>query len=130
MPISKTNDDGTEPKVVTEEEYRKKMESQIRENILAEIKAESEKTPVDGNKSAKPQKKQKKTTESGTGRHQFSLRLQPEMFTKLSQSADAESRSITNLIITYLDLVQHIPTWELRQILDNANGTRSRRKRR
>lgn len=128
MPISNKPKDESEPKVVSEEEYRKKMEGEIRAQLEAEMANETVEEPSTVKKD-KPKDK-KKTTSSGKGRHQFSLRLQPEMFARLSQSADAESRSITNLIITYLELVQHIPTWELRQILDNSNGTRSRRKRR
>ncbi len=124
MPISTKPTDSSEPKIVSEEEYRKKMEAEIRAEMAAETAATVEKA------APKKEKKVKKITSSGTGRHQFSLRLQPEMFQRLSQSAEAESRSITNLIITYLDLVQHIPTWELRQIIEEANGTRSRRKRR
>tara|TARA_Y100000004_G_C8943068_1_gene424981 strand:+ start:348 stop:731 length:384 start_codon:yes stop_codon:yes gene_type:complete len=127
MPISNKPKVEPEPKVVSEEEYRKKMEAEIRAELEAEMTSKTAKEPVPVEKS---KSNGKKTTSSGKGRHQFSLRLQPEMFSRLSQSADAESRSITNLIITYLELVQHIPTWELRQILDNSNGSRSRRKRR
>tara|TARA_B100000900_G_scaffold382524_1_gene369759 strand:+ start:4356 stop:4739 length:384 start_codon:yes stop_codon:yes gene_type:complete len=127
MPISNKPKVDAEPKVVSEEEYRKKMEAEIRAELQTEMASKTAKNPIASEK-GKPNGK--KTTSSGKGRHQFSLRLQPEMFSRLSQSADAESRSITNLIITYLELVQHIPTWELRQILDNSNGSRSRRKRR
>ncbi len=104
-------------KVVSEEEYRASMEKEIREKILAELKANPKK------------KKEKLKTDTGSNRHQFSLRFQPSMFEWLTQAAENESRSITNLITTYLELVQHIPTWELRQILDAQSGSKRRSKR-
>jgi predicted HicB family RNase H-like nuclease len=125
VPITKTppeDEPEAEPVVVTEEAYRAQMGDEIRREIQAEMAK---------NLDARPKKKKRKTKESpGGNRHQFSLRLSPDVFQRLQEAAGFESRSITNLVITYLELVYTIPTWELRQILDDYNGRRSRRKQR
>jgi predicted HicB family RNase H-like nuclease len=124
MPITVTppkDEPEAEPVIVTEEEYRAKMEAEIRQEVLADIE-------LSGRRSRG--RKKKKTTSVGGNRHQFSLRLSPDVFQRLQEAASFESRSITNLVITYLELVYTIPTWELRQILDDYNGRRSRRKQR
>jgi len=108
-----------EVKVVSEEEYRASMREELRLEVLAEIQAKERKA-----------KKAKKQTDTGSNRHQFSLRFQPDMFQWLTQAAENESRSITNLITTYLELVQHIPTWELRQLLDNESRKRRSKRNR
>lgn len=115
---SKPDDEGKEPepKIVTEEEYRAQMEAEIREDVLAQL-------------GSKSKKKKKKIVSEGGTRHQFSLRLAPDVFKRLQEAAEFESRSITNLVITYLELVYTIPTWELRQILDDYNGGRSKARR-
>lgn len=107
-----------EVKVVSEEEYRASMREELRLEVLAEIQAKERKA------------KAKKQTDTGSNRHQFSLRFQPDMFQWLTQAAENESRSITNLITTYLELVQHIPTWELRQLLDNESRKRRSKRNR
>lgn len=108
-----------EVKVVSEEEYRSSMREELRLEVLAELQAKERKA-----------KKAKKQTDTGSNRHQFSLRFQPDMFQWLTQAAENESRSITNLITTYLELVQHIPTWELRQLLDNESRKRRSKRNR
>ena len=113
-------------KVVTEEEYRERMKAEIRREVEQELRASPKGADTGGGKRKKAEKK----TDAGRNRHQFSLRFQPEMFAWLTQAAENESRSITNLITTYLELVQHIPTWELRQLLDNESRKRRSKRNR
>lgn len=128
MPITPPKQKSTAPeqkpedvKVVTEEEYRERMRDEIRKEVEEEVRAE---------KGSRKRKKPEKQTDAGRNRHQFSLRFQPEMFAWLTQAAENESRSITNLITTYLELVQHIPTWELRSLLDNESRKRRSKRNR
>lgn len=108
-------------KVISEEEYRARMRDEIRKEVEDEMKAE---------RVTSKRKKGEKQTDAGRNRHQFSLRFQPDMFAWLTQAAENESRSITNLITTYLELVQHIPTWELRTVLDNESRKRRSKRNR
>ena len=63
MPISKPEKDATEPKVVSEEEYRKTMESEIRTQIEAEMAVvQDAKTVKEKEGQVRAAERKKKTT--------------------------------------------------------------------
>ena len=60
---------------------------------------------------------------------QFSLRIPEELYEALARQAEEENRSITNLIITLLEVTAHLGSQKLKEKLNGKDAKRRSRTR-